>query len=88
MSRPKVLVTHSETPIAAIELLQKRYLCETIKLLTNHGQCDFSCDVTICEGLPTPSREEILAKSNGMDGILWATHCALNAEALDAAGRK
>lgn len=22
-----------------------------------------------------------------MDGILWATHCELNAEALDAAGK-
>ncbi len=49
------------------------------------GNC--SCDVTICEGMPTPTREEILTKSRGMDGILWATHCELNAEALDAAGR-
>lgn len=42
--------------------------------------------MTICEGLPTPTRQEILTKSKGMDGILWATHCELNAEALDAAG--
>lgn len=42
--------------------------------------------MTICEGLPAPTREEILTKSKGMDGILWATHCELNAEALDAAG--
>lgn len=42
--------------------------------------------MTICEGLPSPTREEILTKSKGMDGILWATHCELNAEALDAAG--
>lgn len=40
----------------------------------------------ICEGLPEPSREEILTKSHGVDGILWATHEPLNAEALDRAG--
>lgn len=40
----------------------------------------------ICEGLPQPTREEILTKSEGMDGILWATHEPLNAEALDRAG--
>lgn len=40
----------------------------------------------ICEGLPEPTREEILTKSQGVDGILWATHEALNAEALDRAG--
>lgn len=40
----------------------------------------------VCEGLPEPSREEILTKSQGMDGILWATHEKLNAEALDRAG--
>ena len=39
----------------------------------------------ICTGLP-PTREEILEKSKGVDGILWATHCKLDAEALDAAG--
>lgn len=44
------------------------------------------CDVIICEGLPQPTREEILSKSKGVDGILWATHEALNAEALDRAG--
>lgn len=44
--------------------------------------------MTVCEGLPSPSREEILSKSKGMDGIYWATHCELNAEALDAAGNK
>lgn len=41
------------------------------------------CDVTICE---TTTREEILQKSKGMDGIFWATHAKLDAEAIDAAG--
>lgn len=36
--------------------------------------------------MPEPSREEILSKSAGVDGILWATHEPLNAEALDRAG--
>lgn len=36
--------------------------------------------------MPAPTREEILTKSKGMDGILWATHCELNTEALNAAG--
>lgn len=44
------------------------------------------CDVTICEGLPEPSRQEILTKAKGMDGILWATHCKLDAVALDMIG--
>lgn len=46
------------------------------------------CDVIICkgEGLPEPSREEILEKSKGVDGILWATHARVDAEALDSAG--
>lgn len=44
------------------------------------------CDVTICEGLPQPTRAEVLAKSKGMDAILWATHVRLDAEALDEAG--
>lgn len=44
------------------------------------------CDVIICEGLPEPTREEILTKSQGVDGILWATHEPLDAEALDRAG--
>lgn len=42
-----------------------------------------SCDVTICE---TTGREEILRRSKGVDGILWASHEEVNAEALDAAG--
>lgn len=41
------------------------------------------CDVTVCE---TTDRAEMLKKANGMDGILWGTHTALNAEVLDAAG--
>lgn len=44
------------------------------------------CDVIICEGLPEPTREEILTKSKGVDGILWATHERLDAEALNRAG--
>lgn len=44
------------------------------------------CDVTICNSLPQPTREEILNKSKGMDGIFWATHVRLDAEALDCAG--
>lgn len=40
----------------------------------------------ICEGLPEPTREEILSKSQGVDGILWATHERLDDEALDRAG--
>lgn len=36
--------------------------------------------------MPEPSRDEILSKSEGVDGILWATHEPLNAEALDRAG--
>lgn len=45
-----------------------------------------TCDVTICEGLPEPSREEILSKATGMDAILWATHERLDADALDRIG--
>jgi glyoxylate/hydroxypyruvate reductase len=41
------------------------------------------CDVTICE---TSDRDELLAKSKGMDGIFWASHNKLDAEALEAAG--
>lgn len=44
------------------------------------------CDVHICESTPVPTREEILSKSEGMDGIFWATHERLNAEVLDRAG--
>lgn len=40
----------------------------------------------LCEGLPEPTREEILSKSEGVDGILWANHERLDAEALDRAG--
>lgn len=42
--------------------------------------------MTVCDGLPTPTRHEILTKSRGMHGILWATHQPLDDEALDAAG--
>lgn len=45
-----------------------------------------TCDVTICEGLPQPTREEVLSKAKGMDAILWATHEPLDAEALDRIG--
>lgn len=45
-----------------------------------------TCDVIICDGLPEPSRDEILSKAKGVDGILWATHEPLNAEALDRIG--
>lgn len=45
-----------------------------------------TCDVTICEGLPEPTREEILSKAIGMDGILWANHERLDADALDRIG--
>lgn len=41
--------------------------------------------MTICEGLP-PTREEIHEKSKGMDGILWATGCKIDAELFDTAG--
>lgn len=41
------------------------------------------CEVTICQ---SSERAEILKQSKGMDGILWATHMKLDAEALDAAG--
>ena len=40
----------------------------------------------IAEGYPEPTREEILSKSEGIDGILWASYGALNAEVLDRAG--
>lgn len=36
--------------------------------------------------MPEPTREEILSKSQGVDGILWATHEPLDAEVLDRAG--
>lgn len=35
---------------------------------------------------PEPTREEILSKSEGVDGILWASHERLNGEALDRVG--
>lgn len=40
----------------------------------------------ICDGLPVPTREEIMTKCQGVDGILWATHEPLNGEVLDRAG--
>lgn len=40
----------------------------------------------ICDGLPEPSREEILNKCHGVDGILWVTLERLNTEILDRAG--
>lgn len=40
----------------------------------------------IAEGYPEPTREEILSKSKGVDGILWASYGALNGEVLDRAG--
>lgn len=43
----------------------------------------FRCEVIICA---EDERQEILEKSKGCDGIIWATHCSLDAEALDAAG--
>lgn len=41
------------------------------------------CEVIICEN---ESRDEILNKANGVDGILWATHEKIDKEALIAAG--
>lgn len=38
------------------------------------------------EGLVEPTREEILEKGRGCDAILWATHCRIDAAALDAIG--
>lgn len=43
------------------------------------------CNIILTENVP-PTREEILRLSKGVDGILWATHAALNKEALDAIG--
>jgi len=43
------------------------------------------CNVIVANAT---TREEILKLSAGVDGILWATHCKLDAEALDAAGPK
>jgi glyoxylate/hydroxypyruvate reductase len=42
------------------------------------------CDVTVSK--QTDHRAELLEQVKGMDGIFWATHNRLNAEALDAAG--
>ncbi|XP_055683026.1 glyoxylate reductase/hydroxypyruvate reductase-like [Lutzomyia longipalpis] len=44
------------------------------------------CEVILTTGLPQPTREEVLRLSKGVDGILWANHEKLNAEALDVAG--
>lgn len=46
----------------------------------------FRCEIIVCEGSPKPKREVILSKSEGVDGILWATHDRLDAEALDRVG--
>ena len=43
------------------------------------------CDVIFPPTVP-PTRADILKLIKGVDGILWANHEALNAEALDAAG--
>jgi lactate dehydrogenase-like 2-hydroxyacid dehydrogenase len=48
-----------------------------LKLLEEH------CDISICEKL---TREELLKKSKGVDGIFWASHSPLDVEALNAAG--
>ena len=42
------------------------------------------CDVTVCKFPYT--KEEVLQKIQGMDGVLWGSLGALNSEILDAAG--
>ncbi|XP_037960026.1 glyoxylate reductase/hydroxypyruvate reductase-like isoform X2 [Teleopsis dalmanni] len=66
---------------------------ERLKILVTHPEVpkdvldlmSRGCDLIICHSLP-PSRAEILEKSKGVDGMFWASHEALNAEVLDAAG--
>lgn len=41
------------------------------------------CDVTICDKL---TREEVLEKIKGVDGLFWGTFNSLNKEILEAAG--
>lgn len=48
-----------------------------LKLLREH------CDVSICEEL---TREEVLEKIKGIDGLFWGTFNSLDAGILDAAG--
>jgi len=42
------------------------------------------CDVTISKS--TDTREDLLSKLRGMDGVFWGSHDKLDAEALDAVG--
>ena len=42
------------------------------------------CDVTVSNA--TDTREDLLNKLKGMDGVFWGSHDKLDAEALDAAG--
>jgi len=44
-----------------------------------------NCEVIQLQSVPI-NRAELLEKIRGVDGVLWAGHEPLNAEALDAAG--
>ena len=46
-----------------------------------------NCDVIICNENNVTTREEILRKIEGVNGVLWATTEKLNSEILDAAGK-
>ncbi|XP_030241970.1 glyoxylate reductase/hydroxypyruvate reductase isoform X1 [Drosophila navojoa] len=83
------------TPSAASLLRRaknKTMSAKPFKVLITHPEVPQSgidlleaCELVRVESLP-PKRSELLQKIRGVDGILWAGHEALNAEALDAAG--
>ena len=45
------------------------------------------CEVITAEGLPAPSRSEILKHVKGVDAIFWVSHERLDSDILDAAGK-
>lgn len=70
-------------------------LRKSFKVLVTHPEVPRSaidmllqkCDVEICNNIP-PTREDILQKIRGVDGVLWAHTDKVNSEVLDAAGKQ
>lgn len=45
-------------------------------------------EVDICPELPYPTREQILQRISGTDGVLWCSKVKVDSEMLDKAGKQ